>query len=295
MKSARKTILFPLGILTAFAGVAFALSYPFEGIQPIDDSEQRTESFSLGSLIPGAEASSYFNNSDLHDFFKDYASWPSTTSGTQFDPTYFFFTYLAEYPGLTTPYTSSSQKHTAIDINGDSLVDILFHDYSNDHQGNGTARFVAFLNDGAGSFTVAYKCYRQIQSTQVYSYGDCATTRSYTGPKNFGSVSSPTSSTPKADDMNLRVLRLMATVDYYQIPGGTTAYTQQPVTLTDINGDGLTDMLYHTWTGPENSIKNHYYGIMLNRGNMTFEITYRCYLIDQPSSADTYKGDCAST
>lgn len=90
----------------------------------------------------------------------------------------------------------------------------------------------------------------------------------------------PSSGAPKEDDILFRILDLFAK-DY-----GSHYKTS---TQTDINGDGLVDLLVHF---SPNAPK--YFGIFLNRGDLGFELTYKC-VYTYYSSDPEYYGDCADT
>lgn len=58
------------------------------------------------------------------------------------------------------------------------------------------------------------------------------------------------------------------------------------IILTDINGDGLVDYVYHqAGTGVT------YYAVFLNNGNLGSTWAYKCAL----KSDGTYYGDCAAS
>ena len=57
-------------------------------------------------------------------------------------------------------------------------------------------------------------------------------------------------------------------------------------TLTDFNGDGLVDILYHYWGNSYPS----YYMVLLNTGDMGFDLAYKCVREGSPIK---YYGDCA--
>jgi len=70
--------------------------------------------------------------------------------------------------------------------------------------------------------------------------------------------------------------------------------SEQWVDTLDINGDGLVDILIHRDTDPippSGSI-HHWYGILLNRGDQTFDFTYKC-VIKYTDSVPLFYGDCA--
>lgn len=61
--------------------------------------------------------------------------------------------------------------------------------------------------------------------------------------------------------------------------------TQSYFTLTDINGDGLIDLLYHDYQ----TNKGNLFGVYLNNGNLSFTWAYKCVWAPDGS----YYGDCA--
>lgn len=58
------------------------------------------------------------------------------------------------------------------------------------------------------------------------------------------------------------------------------------ITNIDINGDGLVDTLVHQEIGVI-----LYYGVLLNRGDLTFDFVYKCVFVE--GSPNKFYGDCA--
>jgi len=66
------------------------------------------------------------------------------------------------------------------------------------------------------------------------------------------------------------------------------------VTHVDINGDGLVDILLHQEkVNIEGSLYHWYYGVLLNRGDLTFDLVYKC-LQSLDSGVSRFYGDCAA-
>lgn len=84
----------------------------------------------------------------------------------------------------------------------------------------------------------------------------------------------PSSTTLKADDTTLQPL----------------AYVQSttPFNLTDINGDGLVDILLNQ----PNGYIGRNYGIFLNNGSLGFTWAYKC-AVKENVTPTVYYGDCA--
>jgi len=60
--------------------------------------------------------------------------------------------------------------------------------------------------------------------------------------------------------------------------------TSTPTTFADANGDGLADVLLHQ----EPASGADVYGILLNNGDLTFDLAYKCV-----SESGTFYGDCS--
>ena len=67
----------------------------------------------------------------------------------------------------------------------------------------------------------------------------------------------------------------------------TMAPRDVDTTFSDVNGDGLTDILVHQESYTTGVL---YYGILLNRGDLTFDLAYKCVHI---SALNRFYGDCA--
>lgn len=64
-------------------------------------------------------------------------------------------------------------------------------------------------------------------------------------------------------------------------------------TFADVNGDGLNDILVHyEYASNEVSGFRHFYGILLNRGDLKFDFVYKCVYVDGPPI--NFYGDCAA-
>lgn len=92
-----------------------------------------------------------------------------------------------------------------------------------------------------------------------------------------GYASWPNSATLKSDDTKAQSLFLL------EQSGAVN-------TFSDINGDGLVDILYHNDTFDEDQA-NHF-GIFLNNGNLGFDWVYKCVY---KGAANEYYGDCAAS
>lgn len=83
----------------------------------------------------------------------------------------------------------------------------------------------------------------------------------------------PNSMTLKTDDTMAQILSNMY-----------TSSTAPQFTLTDINGDGLTDFLLHKYAS------RYELGVFINNGNLGFTWAYKCLR----ASDGKYYGDCAA-
>ena len=95
----------------------------------------------------------------------------------------------------------------------------------------------------------------------------------------------PGSNTLREDDTAVQVLHT------------ARAYNSNPnrFSWVDINGDGLTDLLYHYYNS-SNYRGGGQYAIYLNQGNADFSLLYKCfYNTDLDSYPYTWYGDCAQT
>lgn len=88
----------------------------------------------------------------------------------------------------------------------------------------------------------------------------------------------PSSTTLKSTDTMVQVL--------FQMRSDTRSSS------VDINGDGLTDVLHHEYNGVSFQDAQGRFGVFLNKGNLTYDLVYKCYVRDY-NSVRTYYGDCA--
>lgn len=71
------------------------------------------------------------------------------------------------------------------------------------------------------------------------------------------------------------------------------AASDSPTTFADVNGDGLADILVHQENVNISAGLDHsYYGVLLNRGDLTFDFVYKC--VDTITSIHHFYGDCAA-
>ena len=74
--------------------------------------------------------------------------------------------------------------------------------------------------------------------------------------------------------------------------GADQSYTSvTPQSMMDINGDGLVDIVYHYRYKFEGFPANYdilYSAILLNKGSMTYELSYKCV-----HDSTSWYGDCA--
>lgn len=66
-------------------------------------------------------------------------------------------------------------------------------------------------------------------------------------------------------------------------------YNKTPQSAFDINGDGLVDIVHHV---RQNTYTQSELAVFLNKGNIQFDIAYKC-LVHRELSIVTYYGDCA--
>lgn len=65
-----------------------------------------------------------------------------------------------------------------------------------------------------------------------------------------------------------------------------------PPQVVDINGDGLVDILVHLEKiNIEAGVYHWYYGVLLNRGDLTFDLAYKC-VHTFVSGVSRFYGDC---
>jgi hypothetical protein len=207
----------------------------------------------------------------------------------------------------------SLNKHTFIDINGDGLTDLLFH-YNDDSDSFWSLKaryYGVFLNRGNFQFEVAYKCVVMGKynpgtgSVPGGWFGDCGTSETYQdqaaeGAQYLFSLYEPYETVSDLDefpgDSTLDTIFLLAPqlYPYYQY-GSTTGYnidSHPDYSLTDLNGDGLVDFIYHKasiWYDGDYSAD---YYIATNKGNLEFEQVYDCRFY-KSDSLYSVSGDCA--
>lgn len=103
------------------------------------------------------------------------------------------------------------------------------------------------------------------------------------------------------------IYQLKAPVNQNWVPDGSNAafltifqslsVNPSAFTLIDINGDGLTDMVYReqTYIGGKSGSSDGYWGplkmaVWSNQGNNNFAVTYKCYV----DTGIGWYGDCAA-
>lgn len=126
--------------------------------------------FSSENMNQGAYATVFPQGASI---FADYESWPSSSTLSSSD-TMLQTLFLMKEP--------NTNRFTALDINGDGLVDILYHAQGADQKVTGgyyyyTDFFAVMLNKGGNSFENEYICaFRHDQSytLPVTYFGDCA-------------------------------------------------------------------------------------------------------------------------
>ncbi|MCT4616665.1 MAG: LamG domain-containing protein [Candidatus Gracilibacteria bacterium] len=105
------------------------------------------------------------------------------------------------------------------------------------------------------------------------------------------------STSPKDFDPLLIILKQLPTFSKGVL--ATSNSTNYPSMFTDINGDSLPDILitsFETNETPHSTSTHEYkkYAIMLNKGNMNFEVAYRCVQVTKNTNGKTgFYGDCA--
>jgi hypothetical protein len=91
------------------------------------------------------------------------------------------------------------------------------------------------------------------------------------------------SDTFSADDKTAQPIYLLA------------AQNNNASTLSDINGDGLADIIYHRRFS-SNGYIDHQIAVLLNMGGYEFDLVYKCAITSPTASNEiTYYGDCADT
>jgi hypothetical protein len=274
--SALVLALFGVGTLTIFSGTTpqltgFALQ----------------KALAASAYIPPAEP--------VFGTFANYQSWPMGSylkSGDTRARVLYFLSYFDQQNIQNNE--NSPQKASTVDINGDGLVDLLYHD-SYWYSSKQYYYSALFLGNGNG-FDLIYKCAKDGDTNKYY--GDCASTSQsgyYLDPFDSGEYNSWTRSTTlKSSDKMLGALYQLA---YFhdENPQYATS-TSQKYSFTDINGDGLVDFLYHDIrdSSVTNKILNGVgtYAVYLNDGNANWTLNYKCY-VTYGAGAATYYGDCA--
>lgn len=100
----------------------------------------------------------------------------------------------------------------------------------------------------------------------------------------------PHAYSPKTNESNPSLYSLLYRLAYdYQI--GINSATPVKFSLLDINGDGLSDFLYHEKfvSGVTDQL---FLAAFLNAGDSDFQLVYKCF--ENHSSSHNYYGDCAA-
>ncbi|MBI4359527.1 MAG: hypothetical protein HY564_00335 [Candidatus Jacksonbacteria bacterium] len=94
----------------------------------------------------------------------------------------------------------------------------------------------------------------------------------------------------KTGDTTSQTLYLLArSVVYKQnFDSEQTYQSVTPQSIIDINGDGLADIVYHSREFKNGGYDILYSAILLNKGSMTYELSYKCV-----HDATGWYGDCA--
>ncbi|MBI5414698.1 hypothetical protein HZA38_04250 [Candidatus Peregrinibacteria bacterium] len=171
------------------------------------------------------------------DIFANRYNWYSASSKAHNS----IFNVLQKLQGSyvsSTPPQSYGRFGRFFDVNGDGLLDILYHEGYRDGNSVGTFRtfFALFLNIGGTNFELVYKCTEEEYSDPRYNtyYGNCAAGAPET----------------REDNMIYYALNLL-----YFAPPGSGGHETETV---DINGDGLVDIVESN-------------RISLNKGNFNFQ------------------------
>jgi hypothetical protein len=282
MKTFLKKSFFLLIVVTVGIG-GFALG----SRKGKEESDPSTVTDVLSAFFPTAQALGV-NVADI-DIFNNYLSWTKTSSSRGDDKLLYALYDLSQFDA-TVYKTSTNQKYSIVDINGDALPDILYHDRF--YNGASVYFFGLFLNQGDTNFSLAYKCVRdEVSSGTRGFYGDCAGSG---GPNYITSIVdgniTPVSTTLKANDMVIRALYRLAY--FHSDDANGVKKTPQKTNFTDINGDGLVDVLLHNYYYATDTSRNYSFGIYLNNGNLGFDTGYKCQ-VTISNSTTTYRGDCA--
>lgn len=219
----------------------------------------------------------------LADPFNGYAAWPHSTAVKATG-------LLPEALHSLSRVYNTTNFSTVADINGDGLADVLYHDSG--YPGGSSKQYAIFLNMGNQRFEMAYKCvYNSVSGVPNY-YGDCADTGSAATnqfPDTFRTYTAWThSANIDPDDTLMQTL-------FYQSHDGVQSAGDRYVSLTDINGDGLVDIVHHYV--PTYSPQEYDFAVFFNRGDLQFELGYKCVTrdVDGYGSGQVwdYFGDCA--
>jgi hypothetical protein len=92
------------------------------------------------------------------------------------------------------------------------------------------------------------------------------------------------SDTQNSDDTMPQALYLLRSGQY------TSSYS-----LTDFNGDGLVDVLYHHEPGHNSQVPAYrYFAVLTNQGSNNVEVSYKCVTVQEVDRSQwTWYGDCA--
>lgn len=222
-------------------------------------------------------------NTLLPDIFNNYAPWPTSTALKATD-------LVPEALADLSQVYNSTNFSTIADINGDGLADILFHNAG--YPASSWREYGIFLNKGNLQYDLAYKCVSTIVSNVAHYYGDCADTAStaqtpwYSSLNNYASW--PHSANINANDTMLQTMSYMSHATW-------ASSGDRYSTLTDMNGDGLPDVVYHRFE--TYNPYNYLIAVFFNKGNLQFELGYKCVANDLdwtgPGQIFNYYGDCA--
>lgn len=157
-----KTVRFSPRSAAIVAGIGFAFAFgAIAGPQLFSGSSESTTTASLPEIknlfAPAALAGFSQNTLGL---YSGYASWANSAT-LKSDDTKAQSLFLLEQSGAVNTFS---------DINGDGLVDILYHNDTFDV--DQTNQFGIFLNNGNLGFDWVYKCVYK-GATNEY-FGDCA-------------------------------------------------------------------------------------------------------------------------
>jgi hypothetical protein len=108
-----------------------------------------------------------FNDDDLN-LFSNYSSWNHSNAYHSNDKT------MEALIALSIRYSVGMNYATRTDVNGDGLVDILYHKTSS---GPRTPMHLGmFVSQGGFDYTLGYKCVITNNNGTYNYYGDCADT-----------------------------------------------------------------------------------------------------------------------